>query len=97
MIYNYYSSELDCNRVTIVGKFEGKFLKIAAARCGLNDNFEKKEGRKIATKRLGENNIIATIKTKKQNGKVFNMVANQISILISNRIIDVYLNKDTED
>jgi hypothetical protein len=61
MTYRFYSPVGEACRVAIVGEFDGKFLKLAAARCSRKDHFNRKIGRNIAEGRLHANKLCRII------------------------------------
>ena len=64
MKYCFYSNPTENKaRVSVVGEFDesSSELKIAVARCSENDQFIRVKGRAIATDRLNQGKLVATV------------------------------------
>jgi hypothetical protein len=65
-------------RVTVVGEHKDGVLKLAAAKCSLDDRFVRKVGREMAEKRLKEGKHVLEVKVQKCNSEMFHNYANVV-------------------
>jgi hypothetical protein len=56
-MYIFYSDPNMKNRVTVVGRHDGKKFSVAVARCSKKDHFVRKVGRTIAEGRLNKGTL----------------------------------------
>ena len=86
-MYYYHSPEFKNGvRVTIAGIYNNGVLVLSAARCSHKDQFNKKIGRKIASGRMYNDQIVLIKKIENFVIKNFIKEASSISLLVKNGI-----------
>jgi hypothetical protein len=85
MIFKFYSSPTDNNRVSVVGEHTNGVLRIAVARCSNKDHFVRKKGRTIAEGRLLKGKLWGSLAVpqSKMDVKTFVSVAKDIAFDVS--------------